>query len=245
MQRLLNQNNNYTNDFNLITNRIKEIKNNILLQCKRCNRNFEDIKLMLVTKGVNSKIIEKLDPVKYGFDFFGENYIQEAEDKLEHLLNNNICDRKYFHFIGHLQKNKVNKAIKFFSSIDSIDSVSLLDYLSKKSSNNIENNIMLEIKTTNEDSKYGFMPEELINEFEYLKTIPGTKINGLMTLGPLNGDEKSIRKSYKIIKDVSEKIKDKYKVKLPYISMGMSNDYNIALEEGSTLLRIGRAIFGR
>ena len=201
---------------------------------------------MIVTKGVNPEIIGKLDPMRYGFDFFGENYIQEFEGKVECLLNNNTFNRKYFHFIGHLQKNKINKVFKYFSSIDSIDSISLLESISKKSINNsIENNIILEIKTTDEDSKYGFIPEELINKFEYRKEIPGIKINGLMTMGPLNGDEKSIRKSYKTLKNVWETLKDKYKVKLPYISMGMSSDYKIALEEGSTLLRIGRAIFGR
>lgn len=245
MQKILSQNRVSFYDIKLVISRIHEVKKNIINYCSKYNRDPNQIKLMIVTKGIDYEIIKELDNVEYGFDYFGENYIQESEKKIERLIEEEKFNRDIFHFIGHLQKNKINKVIKYFSSIDSVDSISLLGVISKRSAEqNLTTNVIIEVKTTNEDSKYGMSPDELINKFNLIKDIPNIKIDGLMTMSPFKGSEDLIRRSFRMLKDTWEKIDNKYNVRLPIISMGMSNDYEIAIEEGTTLLRLGRAIFG-
>lgn len=227
-----------------IKKRIELLKKDIIDTAKKCGRNPEEIKLMAVTKGVDAELI--VDAFKEGIDLFGENYIQEASKKLDYIFNNTSLGKRNFHFIGHLQKNKVNKVINYFASIDSIDSIDLCELISEKTSMlgfNVD--VMIEVKTSGEESKYGLPPEKAIETVKFLKGLHSINLIGLMTMAPINAPEGLTRKCFRTLYNVWEEIKNLYNLKLPFISMGMSDDYKIAIEEGATMLRIGRAIFGR
>ena len=145
-------------------------------------------------------------------------------------------------FIGHLQSNKVNKCIELFDTIDSVDSIKLL----KKISNSVikhqkKISVLLEINTSGETSKRGFKPNE-ISEIKECLEIKNIDVNGLMTIGPNTNDKNKIRKSFQILRKIKQTIKNP---KLKELSMGMSGDYEIAVEEGSTMVRLGTALFGK
>ncbi|HOJ16136.1 MAG: YggS family pyridoxal phosphate-dependent enzyme [Caldisericia bacterium] len=229
---------------NLIKKRIESLKRNIKEIAQNCGRNDQDIKIMAVTKGVDPSLI--LEVYKEGIDLFGESYFQEASKKLDYLYDNSHLNKKNFHFIGHLQKNKTSKAISYFSSIDSIDSIELCELISRKASkNNITVDVMIEVKTSYEETKYGLFPEDINNIVSNLIKLPNINLIGVMTIAPLKATQDLIRDCFRRLFKVWEEINKLYNLKLPYISMGMSDDYKIAIEEGSTMLRIGRAIFGR
>ncbi len=229
---------------NFIKKRIELLRSDIVETAQKCRRNYQDIEIVAVTKGVDTSLI--LEAFSEGIDLFGESYLQEASKKLDYLFNNSSLTKENFHFIGHLQKNKAVKAINYFSSIDSIDSIELCELISNKASKiGTKVNVMIEVKTSYEDTKYGLLPEETIDFVENLIELPFINLIGVMTMAPLDASENVTRNCFRKLYNVWEEIDKLYNLKLPYISMGMSDDYKIAIEEGSTMLRIGRAIFGR
>lgn len=229
---------------NTVKKRIESLRRDIRETAKKCGRNDQDIKVMAVTKGVDPTLI--LDAFTEGIDLFGESYFQEASKKLDYLFNNSHLTKENFHFIGHLQKNKTSKAISYFSSIDSIDSIELCELLSSKASKiGTKVNVMIEVKTSYEETKYGLSPEDALSIVKNLISLPNINLIGVMTIAPLNASEDIIRNCFRKLYNAWGEIYKLYNLKLPYISMGMSDDYKIAVEEGSTMLRIGRAIFGR
>jgi len=229
---------------NIIKGKIAMLKRNISDIAQKCGRNPQDIKLMAVTKGAESELI--LNAFEEGIDLFGENYLQEASKKLDYLFKNTRLNKENFHFIGHLQKNKINKVLNYFSSIDSIDSVSLSKSISEKASQKgITISIMIEVKTSQEQTKFGLSPKEAIEMVQVLKELPFINLTGVMTMAPLNAEDSVKRENFRTLYSVWKEIKKLHNLKLPFISMGMSDDYKMAIEEGATMLRIGRAIFGR
>lgn len=183
-------------------------------------------KLVVVTK--NQPLSKILEVYQEGCRDFGENRIQEALGKME-VAPQDIN----WHFIGTLQKNKVNKAIGKFSLIHSVDSFELAEKLSKKT----EESILLQVNTSGESSKHGPSIEEWRPYLESLFCLPHIKILGLMTMAPLTEDTKIIRQTFRKLRQFGEELK------LPQLSMGMSHDYEIALDEGATIVRVGSAIF--
>ncbi|SVC71508.1 uncharacterized protein METZ01_LOCUS324362 [marine metagenome] len=149
-------------------------------------------------------------------------------------------------FIGHLQTNKVNRCLDYFDTVDSVDSVRLAKKISDRAKHlNRTIQILLEVNTTNEEQKNGFLPEQ-IGEMLYCSTLSGINIEGLMTVGPLTKNEKDIRRSFGLLRKTKEDLNSKLnKKKINELSMGMSNDFQIAVEEGSTMIRIGTALFGK
>lgn len=231
---------------NIIENleiRIRNLIEDISDTAIRCGRDPSKIKLMAVTKGIDAELI--LAANKIGLDLFGENYIQEAYKKLNLIFESSNLKNNNFHFIGHLQRNKVNKGLNYFGSIDTADSFELVKLISDIAiKKNINIDIMIEVKTSNEPTKFGLSPDEAILLTEKIINLSHINLTGLMTMAPLNADEKIIRKCYKSLYKTHNNISNLYNLELPFISMGMSNDYKIAIEEGSTMLRLGRAIFG-
>jgi len=227
-----------------VKKRIESLRRDIQETATKCGRNNQDIKVMAVTKGVDQQLI--LEAFNAGIDLFGESYFQEASYKLDNLFNNSNLTKENFHFIGHLQKNKAVKAISYFSSIDSIDSIELCELLSSKAFKIATNiNVMIEVKTSYEETKYGLLSEDAVDIVKDLIKLPNINLIGVMTIAPLNASEDVTRSCFRKLYNVREEINKLYNLRLPYISMGMSDDYKIAIEEGSTMLRIGRAIFGR
>lgn len=195
-----------------------------------------------VTK-THSPVIVK-SAIQAGLSNIGENKVQEAVDKFNSIA---ISNKTTKHMIGHLQSNKVNKALKTFDRIDSIDSNKLADIINNKAQKAKKRiTALLEINTSEEEQKHGFIPEptdKILSCFEK----DNLYIEGLMTIGPFTDNEKKIRDSFSCLRKLMDKLNGQLppgKPKMSELSMGMSGDYQIGIEEGSTMVRIGTLLFG-
>ena len=199
------------------------------------------VKIIAVTKTHPFSIINTC--YNNGIRSIGENRVQEAIKKFQKLSGVPMLIKR---FIGHLQTNKVNRCLDYFDTVDSVDSVRLAKKISDRAKHlNRTIQILLEVNTTNEEQKNGFLPEQ-IGEMLYCSTLSGINIEGLMTVGPLTKNEKDIRRSFGLLRKTKEDLNSKLnKKKINELSMGMSNDFQIAVEEGSTMIRIGTALFGK
>ena len=202
---------------------IEEIKNEI----------SQETTLVAVSKTRTNE--EMLEAYNLGLRDFGENYVQELIKKMDTLPD----DIKW-HMIGHLQTNKVKDIVKRnIYLIESVDSIKLAKEINKEAiKNNKKVNILIEVKISQDPNKTGCSKEEVDNLIEEVKQLSNINLQGLMTIGPNTEDKDIIRESFKEMKQ----LKDKYN--LPLLSMGMSNDYKIAIEEGTNIIRVGTKIFG-
>jgi PLP dependent protein len=226
----------------VISENIKNIKHRIAIAAQKAGRDAGDIKLLAVTKTQSSQTID--EAVKEGVSFIGENRIQEAETKLPELTEN----YDEFHFIGHLQSNKIPKlmALKptLIHSIEKLSTVSKLnDYLI---SHNIIQDVLVQINTSAETSKSGIEPKDAFDFITKVSKLSNIKIMGLMTIGMFTNDVLIIHKCFRTLKDIFDNVKAENipKVQMKYLSMGMTGDFEIAIEEGANIVRIGSAIFG-
>lgn len=206
--------------------------------------NKKPITIVAITKTHPASII--LEARQVGLDTIGENRVQEAEDKFSKIAKilPNITKR----LVGHLQSNKINKALNLFDTIDSVDSLKLASKIGKKAvSLNRTIPILLEVNTSGESAKFGFIPDN-IDEMLACFEIPGIEIQGLMTIGPLTSDNKRIRRAFITLRELRNSIKNqpiKNVDKFTELSMGMSGDFEIAVEEGATMVRLGTVLFGQ
>lgn len=217
-----------------IKQNIEEIKKTIAKACNKTRRKPEEITIVAATKGREIKQIK--EAVSCGITDIGESTIQELEEKYPDLkeLGTDI------HFIGHLQSNKVKKAVQMCDYIQSVDSLDLLRKIHYASLDMEKiQNIFLQVNTSNEPQKYGMKPEEVESMLTTMKNLPynNVKFIGLMTIAPLVKNPEEARPYFQKLWDIKESLN------LKHLSMGMSNDYEIAIEEGATVIRIGRKIF--
>lgn len=198
-------------------------------------------KIVAVTKYFDeNKIIEYYNA---GLRDFGENRVQDALTKMEKLPSE-IINSSRFHLIGHLQTNKAKQAVGNFDLIHSVDSFKLANVISQEAAKKgITQKILLQINNADEESKFGFSPEELKDCFYEILSLPSLKAEGVMNIAPLSDDEDYLRMLFRNIKHLKDELTSEYKVELKEISMGMSSDYKIALEEGATIIRLGRILF--
>lgn len=217
------------------------------------NNNFEKIELIksqvvpykphivAVTKYFDeSKIIEYYQA---GLRDFGENRVQDALAKMEKLPKE-IRDNSRFHLIGHLQTNKVKQAVGNFELIHSVDSIKLAQAISEEAfKKGIVQKVLIQVNNANEESKCGFAPEDIKKSFGEILNLKSIKVEGLMNIAPLIQDENQLRTLFRNIKHLKDELQSEFKVELKEISMGMSNDFRIALEEGATIIRLGRILF--
>ena len=185
---------------------------------------------------------EILEAIEAGLEIFGQNYVQEAERGFEV-----IGGKAKWHMIGHLQSNKAKKAVKIFDMIETVDSLKLAKAIDKACQNiNKVMPILVEINSGEESQKTGVMPEEAVSMVKDMSELKYIKIMGLMTMGPFSGDPEDSRPYFQKTRKIFEEIKlmDFPGVEMRYLSMGMSNSYKVALEEGANLVRIGTKIFG-
>ncbi len=200
----------------------------------------QGVKIVAVTKGVETK--RMLEAMDIGLATFGENRLQEALPKIEVLGK-----KASWRMIGHLQTNKVKKAVEVFDNIDSVDSFKLAaDISAAAKAKNKEMPTLLEVNTSGEGSKYGLPPEKTIEEAKKIAALKNLSVDGLMTIGPLTGDEKKQRAAFALLRELFEEIERRkiFGTLFRHLSMGMSADYPIAVEEGATMVRLGRALFG-
>jgi hypothetical protein len=221
-----------------IAENIQTVRSQIMIAAAKARKDPSQIKLVAATKGVSADLI--LEAIKAGITDIGENRVQEAEQKFDILKDQQVK----WHMIGHLQTNKVKPALEIFSVIQSVDSEKLAKEISSRAVSTVD--IMIEVNTSGEASKFGVDTGEAAVLARVIAELPNVKLTGLMTVGPLTADEAKVRKSFRALKKLFEEIKE---LNLPahelkYLSMGMSDDFETAIEEGSNLVRIGRAIFG-
>lgn len=222
----------------MIADNLTRLKDRIAKKCENVGRNPNEIRLIAVSKYFGTDAI--LEANRLGVNDFGENRAQELMLKFE-----KIGDKVIWHFIGTLQKNKVKYAVKTSEYIHSVDSIELLEEINKRASSlNKVQKILLEVKTSSEESKSGLTNEEEIFKIaEQAKNYSNINLTGLMTIAPLTEDENLIRKSFRDLRLLKEKMNNAG-ININELSMGMTSDFEIAIEEGSTMLRIGSAIFG-
>lgn len=222
----------------MITENLKILEDRISLKCGECGRNRSEIKLIAVSKTQPVEIIK--EALLTGIKDFGENKAMELRDKSE-LLGGDFN----WHFIGHLQTNKVKYIIKSVEFIHSVDSIKLADEIGKKAKQiNKVQKILLEVKTSDEEAKHGLASDkEIFDTAQFCKEAGNLNLVGLMTMAPFTDDKLVIRNCFKKLSKLKDGLNNSG-FNLTELSMGMTNDYEIAIEEGATMLRIGTAIFG-
>jgi hypothetical protein len=204
----------------------------------------DHIKIVLASKKQSSARVK--EAIEAGADIIGENYVQEAENKKSKLKS--VAKKVNWHMIGHLQRNKAKKAVEIFDMIESVDSLKLAKEIDKRCSQmNKVMPVLIEINIGSEGQKTGIYPEDALDFVKKIKDYANIKIKGLMTMGPRFGDPENARPYFKKTKEIFDKIKNENieNVEMEYLSMGMSNSYHIAIEEGSNMIRPGSIIFGR
>lgn len=221
-----------------IVRNLADIRARIAKAAARSGRPPDKIKLVAATKDVPADLIE--EAIRAGLTDIGENRVQEARSKFADLKKYPVT----WHMIGHLQTNKVKQALEVFSVIQSVDSEKLANEISARTERTID--ILMEVNTSGEQSKYGIAPEKAVALAGYISGLRSIRLRGLMTVGPNTDSTEDRRKSFRLLSDLFGKIKELNlpSLELEYLSMGMSDDFEIAIEEGSNLVRIGRAIFG-
>ncbi len=224
---------------NNIVSNIHSIRKRILNACKNANRNPLEVKLLLATKTVTAQNIAIA--LHAGETLIGENKIQELKDKFETLKS--IPHQS--HFIGHLQSNKIKKVIKYANCIQTVDRLSLAEKLQKRLAyENKSIDIFLQFNTSNEESKFGMQPEHVIAFAQQVKKLDRLNIKGLMTIGLFSAETEKVRKCFRILKNIQTELLETG-IAATELSMGMSGDLEIAIEEGATIIRVGTAIFGK
>ena len=214
------------------------ISEKVYTTAEKCGRNSHDIQIIAVSKTVPYSIIQKA--VDSGITLFGESRIQEAKAKLSQLHGNFTC-----HMIGHLQSNKAGDAVKLFDLIHSVDKVSTAQSVNEAAQKLAKiQKILIQIKTHDEDTKSGISPEESLRLAENILKMKNIELLGVMTIGPVTSDKNITRMAFRETVAALNRLNNELGLKMQGLSMGMSGDFDIAVEEGSTMLRIGSSIFG-
>lgn len=237
---------------NKISERIKNIKNNIAAVCENCKRAPAEVKLVVVTKSTTIENIQKV--VRLGFTELGENRVRRLKRVSAEIAefagsqgnSSAIPEKINWHMIGHLQRNKVRQVIQIASLIHSVDTLRLAEEINNTAAkNNLHPSVLLQVNTSNEPQKYGVPVGAAVHMAEQIETMAHLKLAGLMTMAPLTHNKQIIKDCFARSKELFLEIQCE-KIAGPQfteLSMGMSSDYEIAVEQGATILRIGSAIF--
>ncbi len=222
--------------FSIVDN-IRHTLDRVRVAEQRSGREEGEVRVVAITKTFGSEVIQ--DAIREGITEIGENKVQEAEWKFSKAEG--IYKK---HLVGHLQRNKVKKALEIFEVIHSVDSLKLATKISAQGAGGKE--LLLEVNTSGESTKFGFEPEKVIDTLSEISETASLHIDGLMTIGPHTDNEKEIRAAFKILKQLYDKASNSEidGIRMKSLSMGMTNDFEIAIEEGATMVRIGRALFG-
>ncbi len=223
-----------------IKNNLEIINKKIKKAALKVNRNPEEIKLVTVTKTATTEQIE--EAINAGIKIIGENRVQDAKKKYQI-----ITAEVEWHLIGHLQTNKAKYAVEIFNCIHSVDSIKLAQEIDKRSLQFGKiMDVLVEVNVSGEETKYGIKSEEVETFLKEISEFPRIRIRGLMTIAPIVEEKEEVRPYFRKLKELSEKIKSKNieNIKMDYLSMGMTEDFEIAIEEGANMVRIGRGIFG-
>lgn len=220
-----------------INKNIDDLRHKVQDLCQRINRDPKEIEIIAVSKTIPAEKIK--NAIENGIKHIGENRVQEAWYKYQQL--GKIA---HWHLVGHLQTNKVKKALEIFDVIHSVDSLHLAKEINKRALEQKKKvDILVEVNTSGERTKFGVQPENTVSFIKQIAALPALNVCGLMTVGAFLPDPEKVRPCFRLLRQLKEKVQVNG-LKLKYLSMGMTNDYEVAIEEGSNMIRIGRAIFG-
>jgi pyridoxal phosphate enzyme (YggS family) len=217
---------------------LEEIRRRMAEAARRSGRDPASVRLVAVSKTYPAEAVAAAAAT--GQRVFGESRVQESRDKIP------ACPSGLeWHFIGHLQKNKVRQALPLFPFFHSIDSTALAEAIDRIAGEaGAEAQGLLEVNVSGEETKHGFTPEELRAQFPALSKRPHLRIRGLMTMAPYNENPEEARPVFRALRELRDELQSTYQHPLPELSMGMSGDFEPAIEEGATLVRVGSSIFG-
>jgi hypothetical protein len=225
----------------MVAEKLIEVRNRIETVCGRCGRKPEEVLLVAVSKTFGWETVQ--EAVIAGQRDFGENYVQELTEKRSAFSDREIR----WHYIGHLQSNKAKYIAEFVHMIHSVDNEHIaqeLDRRAEKTNRSID--ILLEVHTTDEATKFGVLPSKTVELAKAISDLKRLRIRGLMTMGPFSEDPNDSRPSFRQLAELKKKIESEgiENVTMRHLSMGMTHDFEVGIEEGATIVRIGTAIFG-
>ena len=221
-----------------IAENLEHVRAQIADAAEKKGRSPDDIELVAISKTHDAEKVHKA--YEAGQILFGESRVQEARAKIP-LLPSGLR----WHFVGHLQKNKIRHALPLFELFHSVDSLALAQEMNRiANEDGMHPRVLLEVNVAGEGSKFGFKPETVRAEMELLLALPRLSIEGLMIIPPVAEEAEASRKYFVRLRELRAVLEKEFDVKLPHLSMGMTNDFPIAVEEGATLVRVGTAIFG-
>lgn len=221
--------------------RLEAVQDEIKRALRRVGRSPDEIKLMLVSKTVDTARI--IEAINLGITLFGENKAQELKEKAPQLEPYGVT----WHYIGHLQTNKVGDVIRYATMIHSLDRVRLAEALNRRLEREGKTmDVLIQVNTSGEASKFGVPPEEAASLLRAVSQYPALRVRGLMTIGKFSSDPENARIYFRRLRMLRDELKtlDLPNVELTELSMGMSGDFEVAIEEGATIVRIGTKIFG-
>jgi len=228
-----------------VKERLVSIRETISKAAEKSGRKAGDIILLAACKGVDSEMVAEV--IREGVRVLGENYVQEAVRRKNELKE--LSDLVEWHFIGHLQTNKVKKALELFDVIQTLDSLLLAQQLNKRAEEACRLlPSLVEVNIGEEPNKFGVKPDELIPFLEQLLPLKNLQVVGLMTMGPPL-EKEEMRPYFARMRELFERVREHFpsedNIQMRFLSMGMSSDYDVAIEEGANLVRLGTAIFGK
>ena len=221
-----------------ILENLQGVREQIAQAAAKAGRDAKDIDLVAISKTHPAEKVR--EAVEAGQNLFGESRVQEARAKIPEL-SSSIC----WHFVGHLQKNKVRQALPLFEMIHAVDSLALAQDINRiAEEEGLYPRVLLEVNVAGEGSKFGFEADALRQQMEALLALPRLSIEGLMCIPPLAVESEDSRKFFVEVRELRDSLEKQFNMSLPQLSMGMTQDFLIGIEEGATLVRVGTAIFG-
>jgi pyridoxal phosphate enzyme (YggS family) len=221
-----------------IAENLERVREKIAQAAAKAGRGIGEIELVAISKTHDAEKVRAA--IEAGQTLFGESRVQEARVKIPELPSN-----LRWHFVGHLQKNKIRHALPLFEMLHGVDSLALAQDINRiAEEEGLHPRVLLEVNVAGEGSKFGFKPETLRAEMESLLGLSRLSIEGLMTIPPLDEEAEASRRYFVDLREMRDALEQEFRMKLPHLSMGMTNDFTVAVEEGATLVRVGTAIFG-
>jgi pyridoxal phosphate enzyme (YggS family) len=222
-----------------IAGNLERVRSQIADAAKKSGRSLNDIELVAISKTHEAEKVRAA--LEAGQQVFGESRVQEARAKIPLLPSS-----ARWHFVGRLQKNKIRHALPLFELFHSVDSIELAREMNRiAGEEGLHPRVLLEVNVAGEGSKIGFAPDSLRAEMEALLALPRLCVEGLMTIPPLAPEAEESRQHFSALRDLRDQIEKEFHAAVPQLSMGMSGDFAVAIEEGATLVRVGTAIFGK
>lgn len=221
-----------------IAENLERVRKQIADAAAKAIRTVDEIEIVAITKTHPAEKVR--EAIEAGQTLFGESRVQEARAKIPELPSS-----LRWHFVGHLQKNKVRHALPLFELFHSVDSLALAQEMNRIAADEgMHPRVLLEVNVAGEGSKLGFAPDKLREQMEELLALQRLSILGLMTIPPVADNAEASRRYFAQLRELRDRLQTEFHVDLPQLSMGMTNDYSVAVQEGATLVRVGTAIFG-